>query len=236
MCGQSIERINARLLVLMNEIARDSVRYHRGWGYHISLVESGVVKVRIGAHKDSDAASPTIRVALYPGDTQSQARAFYQGLSLDSFRQLVAANDIRGAWQVSTNFHVAYRSSNICYPERGELPIDAYLAFWKENIARIRQALRGDDSFQSLVDDLLKQGVISMKGVAEFSEDVQRKNYDRVNICPGVSMIHDIPLDAAVRQDDASGTLAMRLRDLIKEALATWGQPFEPNTAAPSGS
>ena len=223
MCGESIELLNNRLRQIMEEMAPEAVKYHQGWGYHIRVVESGLLMVKISAEKRQDGVVVTI--ALHPGDTQSQGRELYRRLDVEALLHLLHPTDKRDAWAASTNFHVAYRTSNICYPELGALSFEDYVRYWKEK--RIAQQKRGDDAFENYFQSLHAERIISSRGLSQLRTDVATKRYDRLNVCPGISLFYRIPLDGAVRLDQ-EGQLSGRLQELIREALATWEQEFAP--------
>jgi hypothetical protein len=137
MCGGSVDLLNNRLRQIMEEMAPEAVKYHQGWGYHMRVVESGVLMIKIGAEQRPDGTFITIE--LYPGDSQRQSRAFYRHLDVKAFLLLLQPTDRRQPWSANTNFHVAYRTSNICFPELGSIDLEGYLRYWIAHQNRIAQ-------------------------------------------------------------------------------------------------
>jgi hypothetical protein len=225
MCGSSTELLNNRLRQIMEDLAPEAVKYHQGWGYNIHVVESGIKMISVWAEQHQDGIC--ITVALHPGDSQRQGKELYRQLDIEGLLRLLLPSEQRQAWSASTNFHVAYRASNICYPEIGEIGLEGYVRYWKENQSRVSQQKRGNDAFESYFQSLLTDKVISQKGLGQLRDEVASKRYDRLNVCPGISILYRMPLEEAVRLDQAE-KLREHLLGLIREALATWGQNFAP--------
>lgn len=226
MCGDSIDLLNNRLRQIMEELAPEAVKYHQGWGHYIQVIESGIRMVKISAERRNDEIFCTI--ALYPGDSQRQAKQLYRQLDVDALLRLPQSSKHRQAWEARPNFHLGYRASNICYPETGEIGFEGYVRYWQGNQSKVSQQKRGDDAFEGYFQSLLADRIISSKGLVQLRNDVASKRYDRLNVCPGIALLYRMPLEEAVRLDQTE-SLRGRLLQLIDEAFATWRQDFIPS-------
>lgn len=152
------------------------VKYHRGWKYYIESGKRTVKQIALDAHKSS--SDWTINLWMYAGDTMHSARETFEKLDIEKLHKLMSQG-----FEVSKNFHISYRSSNLLWFD-GRLSIDEYLDYWKKEYINLKQVKRPD--FNKLFDTLEKDKIIAPEDWDVIQEKVLDKNYDKLNVCPGI--------------------------------------------------
>ena len=132
-----------------------------------------------------------VQLALYPGDTLSQARVLYHRQDvLDRLRALGA----QPGWAVSPNFHFGYVGKGMCWPS-GPLGLDGYIELFKQRI---------DDEYELHADDwdaywakMVELGVFDPTYRDEFDAWFTNTNRRSASPRPGLAVTRHWPLDEA---------------------------------------
>jgi hypothetical protein len=182
LCKGNYELIQRRILNLLKLIVKDEnmVQKHRGWGYYIQTPYAQIREIGLILNTNEPWQ---LELSLYFGATQTQARTLYtQDIQLEKIDS--------EEWNVRSNFHVAYQSSNLvwfegCKPER-------FIEFWREHVSEIYQNKKAD--VRSYIDWLYKEGILIKNQKTE--EQLQSKFFNtampNLNICPELEFIYDI--------------------------------------------
>ncbi len=154
------------------------VKYHRGWKHYIESGENTIKQIALDANETDKGF--TIDLWLYAGDTMSAARETFSKLDVEKL--LALQNQ---GFNLSSNFHLSYRSSNLLWFE-GSLTFEEYIRFWKSEHINLRQLKREEfiDYFNFLEDS----NIILREDRSIIQEKILSKKYDRLNICPGISI------------------------------------------------
>ncbi|MCD6069305.1 MAG: hypothetical protein K0S33_4131 [Bacteroidetes bacterium] len=209
LCKGNHELIYRRIYNLLQSIVLDpsTVQMHRGWGYHIKVPFPEIREIGLILVEEGDKWH--LELSLYFGATQTQAKAFYsQNINLKT----VEASD----WEIYSNFHVAYRSSNLvwfkgCGPEK-------YIEFWQSNITEIYQNKKNE--VREYIDWLYAEEILIKS--SEVEAMLQQKFYDTnmqtLNICPEIGFIY--PIESEIAETlDKKGKMEHLLKEKIIECL-----------------
>ncbi len=182
-CKGNTYLLNKRCISIManceiNGENRD-VKYHRGWKHYI---ESGVNTVKQIALLDANESNKgfTIDLWLNAGDTMSAAKETFKNLNVENLLGLQ-----NQGFKLSNNFHISYRSSNLLWFE-GSLTFEEYIRFWKLEYINLRQIKR--EEFNDYFNFLEDNNLILSEDRSIIHEKILSKKYDRLNICPGISI------------------------------------------------
>jgi len=215
--GNSI-LLNLRCKNIMEEVAPDSVHCHRGSGYCI-VVEPGAVKqVYLRYHPETD----VIYMSLYPGDTMSQAKIFYEYLDLERF---LALQD--QGWEIGQNLHFSH-IQKILHWSKLEINIKEYLNYWKNHMEKIAQVKRKEETdFKNYIDEMLVLNLINKEDEEALNELFNKSSRHHINPCPGVSLEYCWPLDKAGNLD-GNKNFSEEVKRKIIEAFDVLHQSFIP--------
>jgi hypothetical protein len=113
-----------------------------------------------------------LTLALYPGDTLTQARVLYEDAA-----RAEGLLDLRdGGWQVRPNFHFGFTQKGFCWTISG-LDIEAYIGYWTVRIDDLRAYPRGE--WSAVLARLVADGIFSADDESQFNadfRDTQRQN------------------------------------------------------------
>ncbi|WP_276484666.1 hypothetical protein [Paraflavitalea pollutisoli] len=214
LCKGNQQLIYRRIQNLLKSIVinEDSVKYHYGWGFYI---ETPYPEIRqIGLIYGVKENEWWLDLSLFFGDTQTQAKAFYAASP--------KVDHLSEDWEVSANFHVAFRSSNLVWFEDVPDP-KKYVSFWTENSHEIYQQKK--ETVREYFDWLKEEGVIIVG--AEDERKLQDKFYrtamQALNICPGFGAIYTVTGKEA-EEFDSKNELGNLLLRSIGEGLRIIGK------------
>ncbi len=192
---------------LLKAVAKDESKVvcRKGGDSYIQTPFDAVERVCLFAADDGGDSFLTL--GLYFGDTQRQAKAFYE--SSPNVSQLDNTQ-----WRIRPNFHVAFKAQGLMgFPSEDAAH---FLQFWKENIHKIRQQKKSEVS--AYLKWLTDNNVITM--TTETEEILKKKFFDtkmsRLNMIPGFSLEFKI---AKMDELDDTGKLKTILAKKIHEAL-----------------
>ncbi len=170
---------------------RAEVKYHRGWKHYIESGRNTVKQIALDSSKNGEEWS--ITVWLHAGDTMSAARESFENIDIDKLLELKAQG-----FKIETNFHIAYRSSNLLWFDGG-LSLEEYLSYWKKEYKNLRQIKRPE--FLSYFNELESNGMIPAQDRSTIQEKIINKNYPNLNICPGLTMTYTWDSKTAISLD-----------------------------------
>jgi hypothetical protein len=194
LCGGNAFRINRRLRALLGEASGREAKIDK-WGPTVELPELPDTAAR--AYIFSTEAN--IEVSVYPADTLSQARAFYDKPEIVSaVRALAEGPD----WSLYTNFHFGHMEGGYAWCS-GPISTDRYLDLWQEKIGQTGALHR--DSWDDYWDWLLQEDVASPDDRLEFDRHFAATQRQTATPRPGLKLIRRWPSAEATALD--GGTL-----------------------------
>jgi hypothetical protein len=227
MCKDSRYLLNKRCRTLLAAVLPGASANKWGAGGSVELVDySAQAACRFAflvprSEGDEGWDNWSVCLELYPGDTVLQARRFFAGVDPNSFWEL-----LNSGWRISTNMHLAYRSSNLFWPKSAQgQDVRTYLTRWTSRSEWIRQVKRSGGLFAALWDALAEQGMIGPDDRSDLESRFDQTARDHVNVCPGFRLTYSWPKARAVPLD-FSGNLSGEVREKLLQALHTWGQEY----------
>jgi len=214
LCRDNEYLLRKRCSTILESLSSGAIEHQRGYEDYIPL-SSGPSRKAFLYPKVSGAGDWDVILAIYPGDTVSQAREMFERLRKDDLLSLVA----RG-WNIVPNLHFAHIQKHLhwCEPQ---LSLNEYITFWLKNRDKIRQFQRNE--FQSLFQMLLGAKLISEADLGELNRHFTETNRNSLNLCPGLALHCSWPKGRAVDLDTVD-SFKGEVRSQIVEALALWGQ------------
>lgn len=216
LCKRNKELIIRRIENLLKAISSNQylVNCHHGesLSYYIQTPYPAVERVCLGLAGEGDESS--LNLALCFGDTQRQARAFYESKPDISHLQ-------NTLWNISPNFHVAFMTKNLFRFDTDNK--EHYLQYWKENVEKIHQQKRVDvpKYMKRLVDEeVIKMPVAAKAKLKQMFYDTEMQT---LNICPGFELRYTFNISEA-EELDKNDKLKLMLVDKIKEGLRVVGR------------
>lgn len=169
---------------IMGMFTSEELGKHRGWKAYFDIKDKAVKRGALFPQSIED-SDWKICLAIYPGDTVSQARNFYQSLSSnDGISELI--NTVKSyGWNFFTNLHFSFISSHL-YWARREMENEDYLGYWVNNRSEIKQHKELAGSFGHVYNHFLDKGLITEDDRKELISKFDRTNRSTMNICPGV--------------------------------------------------
>lgn len=178
-CKNDIYLLNKRCISVMDNFLinneRQEVKYHKGWKHFIESGKNTIKLISLDANNEGE--NWTIDLWLYAGDTMNSARETFEKLDMNILNELQ-----RQEFKISNNFHISYRSSNLLW-FKGNLSIEDYLMYWKEEHKSLKQVKRID--FDDLFNNLEKNKMIIPEDRYYIKDKILNKKYDKLNVCPG---------------------------------------------------
>jgi len=216
-CKGNSALLNLRCKNIMEKIAPDSIRYHRGADYCI-VVTPGAVKEIYLRYRPDDRA---IYLSLYPGDTMNQAKALYKEIDIDSLQALQ-----QNGWSAGQNLHFSHIQKHLHWSE-SEIGINDYVDYWKVNIEKISQVNRDETTlFNKYIDELLVLNLITKEDAKALDELFNQSSRGHIRPCPGIYLEYCWPLEEAAKLDKDE-KFSEEVKARIKEAFDVWTPPFQ---------
>jgi hypothetical protein len=210
LCKDNEALIYRRIENLLREIVSNnvSVEYHRGWGYYIPVNMDEIKEIGLIFEKEEN--DWYLVLSLYFGDSQSQSRAFYNSKP--------NLNNISNNWEILTNFHVSFRSTNLVWFD-SNMENEDYINYWIKNLDIIYQRKRAD--VKEFLKSLSTDGVIIYNNEEknEMKNNYFNTNMQTLNICPGFGIRFYISSQDA-KERDKNGELGKFISEKIDEGLS----------------
>lgn len=206
------EEVQERCKIILQTVAPGRVKYSRSGGvYYIELPRGDAAWWVYLALWDRD----SIGIRMYPGNTVSQARAFFERVRRDEFFGLRSKG-----WKIRPYLCFCYMAWGRC-AHGCKLGLEQYFDYWaSEEIGQVR---RKDNGFEDLSQRLRTQKLISAKDQRNFENDFINTKREFVNVCPGFAVMFDWRRAEANRLD-RNQQFVEAVRSRSNEALRTWGQ------------
>ena len=195
LCKGNIYLLNKRCIAIMessNLCHKDTtVKYHKGWRHYIESGKNTIKQISLDANAHQ--SSWTINLWLYAGDTMNSSKEVYEKLNIDGLLKLQEQG-----FKVEPNFHISYRSSNLLW-FKGNLNLSEYLTYWKKEYKTLKQIKRSE--FGEFFNKLIESQNMLKEEMDTVQEKILSKNYDKLNICPGIKITYLWESEEAIKLD-----------------------------------
>ena len=208
LCGErpeALERRNASLLAtLASETGLEN------WGY---LFRPGKIAERVFI-SISESKPWKLQVELFPANTVTQARHFYNAVDRESFLSLEE-------WKVELDLHF------FSWPPSSWNWIGARSAWeTRDYLDYFSQASYGRmdrDRLLSLAEQYVREGLITSEDLDKIRDLFRNTNIQRLNVVPGFYIYREWDLDTVIELEKR-GELKEYIIDALATPLATWGE------------
>ncbi len=216
LCKDDPYLLKKRCHAILESIAPEKIEESSGTKFIV--LDNGTAKLILLKPKLDDNNNWSIYLSLWPGDTVSQARKFYNKVDKKSFLDLQNRN-----WSIKPNMHFAFMNSNLVHTT-SNLDVEDYFNFWHANRKLIKQESSDTSgNFESLWQDLLKHNIITNDDIKNLEDNFDNTKRKNVNICPGFKLQHKWTKDDASKLDDED-EFVNTVKQKIEEAMQTWKQ------------
>ena len=164
-------------------------------------------------------ASGGLCLLLWPADTVTQARRFYQVFHRADFSLLKKAG-----WRIVPNLHFSYRSKHLVYadvPGR-ESKAEEFFDYFSD-AAVYRQRSADQETLTPLLAQWLHDGWISPGEQAQIKAEFIDTRRPHMNVVPGYSFEREWPGEE-VNELERTGKLEAHMVEALGEVLKTWGE------------
>ena len=209
LCGPDHERLGRRCKALLVAVAgEEHVRYHRGWGWYLSLDGRHQPAKQLGLIIHGEGEDTTIDLDVCPGYTTTQGRAMMEKVDL---ADVLALGDL--GWSMWTNFHFMHMQKILWWSESTH-SLPEYWQLWSEHPEWLRQWK--EPEFEEAWALMVKLGLASTEDRAAFEHRVLKTRRKKINFCPGLVLRRSWPLDEAALLD-SRGTLEADVARAIRQ-------------------
>lgn len=232
LCQNNRTRQARRLRQLLGEVSETeaTVNAHGPYidlpGGDQALAARAFLRFPDDPNVDLPGRDSAIELVLYPADTLTQARAFYQRpQALAGLRCLVA----QPGWEARPNFHFGHMQRGYVWTDTS-LDVEAYVGFWREHIDDTRTVPA--DKWNDYWAWLERERIASPDDRAEFDRVFINTDRSTASPRPGLALSRHWTLaDAEIL--DGRGALTPQIRDALDAVLACFDEPpLTESTAA----
>jgi len=172
----------------------------------------------IGADAYLRVRGDSIELSLYPADTLTQARSFYNSApAVEGLRRLIK----RPGWEAHPNFHFGHFQRGYCWT-CNQTDLDHYIDLWVERIRGQGVVPREDwDTYWAW---LVAERIASPQDRPEFERHFVSTNRQTASPRPGIWLARRWSINRA-EELDATGQLANEVREALDAALAAVAEP-----------
>lgn len=213
-------RVSRRLNAVLDEIAGGPIK---GW-----LELSGRSTVN-RAFLEFNESEQLIQLKIYPGDTLTQAKAFYT--RPEAVSKVLSLRD--GGWEVEPNFHFAFVAKGLVWTNADASP-EEYVAYWCKQIKSTGAVPRGE--WVRFWKELVAQRFARADEKSEFDLHFTKTRRPTATPRPGLSCFYGWELSEAKVLDDnkqfvevVAHQLDIVLRALGEKPIKTT-KPLKPRT------
>jgi hypothetical protein len=223
LCKNNENLIRRRIQNILKSIAHIlPADPHPGWGHYIYVPFDQIKKIGLILKKDEN--NWKLNLELFFGNTQNQAKSFYE-----SKPEISKLCDLKAdGWFLESNFHMSYVRTNLVWFE-SEMSIEKYIKYWIKHIDLIKQKKR--DEVEEFLNFLKENKVIVYDDNKKNEIKDILKNRETLNICPEFYMSFSISSKEAMEKDAIKNGKASKLmRDIsnkFKEALSSVNLPWK---------
>ena len=216
-CRDDFDLLNRRCEVILREIDPTEAWHESSPFIPVEFSSFKRIYLRADAEQE-DARSWWITLELWPGDTMTQAKEFWQKVDAE---RLLELRD-RG-WSLKPNLHFSFMATHL-YRANTSLTVDEYIELWKSGEMEIVSLYRDDaGSYRHNWDCLVAKGLISPDDIEPLEEVTTRTNRDRISMSPGLGISYTW-LAKQAAQLDRDGALVDEVKERIREVTETWGE------------
>jgi hypothetical protein len=159
-----------------------------------------------------------IELALYPADTLTQARAFYENAqALNGLKSLLE----QPGWHARPNFHFGHFQRGYCWT-CNRTPLERYLAIWTEQIDQA--ALIPRDDWTGFWQWLESEQIACPEDWPEFERHFVNTQRSTASPRPGIKLSHRWSIEEA-EEADGRAALTTDVREALNSALTLFGEP-----------
>ncbi len=195
-------------LEVMRSISPANVT-HDGRNHHyISLPADSIKRAYVNVDYNSEGLVE-ILLSMYPGDTGTQARAFYSTVDYKKLLQLRAKG-----WEVASNLHFGFAVSGMC-SVKTHLTVGEYIRFWKQQELRIG-AVQREANFNPFFRKLLKLKLIASEDISSLERAFTHTKRKSLQIRPGIRLQYQWSLTSKLPDPKL---FAHKIRSRMIEAL-----------------
>jgi hypothetical protein len=207
--------VNRRLNAVLDEIAGGPTK---GW---LELPGRSTVD---RAYLVFEEPSQHIRLAVYPADTLTQAKAFYTRPGAAS--SVLVLRD--GGWSVEPNFHFGFRASSLARTTV-DAQLEEYVAYWCERIEGT--GIKHRDAWEDFWQELVEHKFARADEKALFDQSFTNTRRQLATPRPGVKCLYSWKLSDAELLDDRN-QLVDTVADQLNAFLRALGErPHELSSA-----
>ena len=206
LCGERPEALERRNASLLATLASDTGL--ENWGY---LFRPGKIAERVFI-SISKSKPWKLQVELYPADTVTQARYFYNAIDKEAFLSLKE-------WEIEPNLHFSFVSKHLIWAET-DLETREYLDRFSDESSYGKM---DRNRLLRLAVQWEREGLIMAGGLNEIKDQFKNTERQSLNVVPGFSVTREWDLDTVIELEKR-GELEACIIDALATPLATWGE------------
>lgn len=206
LCGERPEALERRNASLLATLASDTGL--ENWGY---LFRPGKIGERVFI-SISKSKPWKLQVELYPADTVTQARYFYNAIDKEAFLSLKE-------WEIEPNLHFSFVSKHLIWAET-DLETREYLDRFSDESSYGKM---DRNRLLRLAVQWEREGLIMAGGLNEIKDQFKNTERQSLNVVPGFSVTREWDLDTVIELEKR-GELEACIIDALATPLATWGE------------
>ena len=222
LCKGDSGLLNRRIENLLKSIVKDTdiVDEQRRWGYIITLpFELIRMAGLILENYNRNDNNWRLELSLTFGATQNLAKDLYK-----SNPDISMLNKLESeGWSLHNDFRVAKNAGNLV-AFKSDMDLRDYIQYWVENTDIIAQC-KNQGKVKNLLNRLNSLGIINYDN--ERQKEMNKKYFDtnmqKLNICPGITLIYKIQSNTALELDNEKDELGVLLIKKLKQGLAFAG-------------
>jgi len=219
-CKNNRTLLANRCYAVMQKIAgSSSVVHHRGYADYFPLEDgpnAGARQIYLRPPSEEGATDWEILLEIWPADTVDQARKFYTTVKRDEFLLLGDKG-----WKLAPNMHYSFAGTHR-HHSKATIGVEQYLDLWRDTqgYGRVRR-----ENWEDVFAAHRREGLISENDVEELNRQFTNTARQTMDVCPGFSVSFRWP-KASAEGLDQGDHFVRDVEERVREALATWGQPF----------
>jgi len=199
-CKTSRQLLQRRCRAVLEAAAPGRVEWQPKWGTHYILLNQPFPVKMCGLYPSKGDVVDQIELAIYPGDTMAQARAFFAYLSRHGTDRLLALKG-RG-WKISPNFHFGFIQRGFGHGVNTTLSLEEYIRYWAEH--PIKQVSLAEQKFDEALQTFVSTGMINIDDINKVAIQLP-VSAQAFNVIPGVALLFQWPLSKAIEIDQRKG-------------------------------
>ena len=210
LCGERREALQRRTSRLVDDLAekvgKEYVESRDGY-----LFRPGKIAERVFI-SISESKPWKLQVELYPADTVTQARCFFDAVDKEAFLSLKD-------WEVKPNLHFSFMGTHLVWAETA-LGTREYFDHFSER-SSYGQRLADRDRLSPLANQWEHEGLISSADRMKIEDEFINTNRPNINVVPGFYVYREWNLDTVIELEKR-GELKEYIINALAAPLATW--------------